>query len=415
MFNLERWEEIFDTIRKNPLRTILTGFSVLSGIFILVILLGVGQGMQNGISNQFATDATNRISVWTGMTSMEYNGMNPGRHIQLRNSDYDFTMRKHGEELEYSSTRYRIWGGMVNYLDQTGSYRIEGVMPDYQFLENESMVLGRYLNYNDLKNYDKVAVIGNKVKTDLFKNEENPIGKLIEISGLNFKVIGVFSDPGGDREESRVFIPVTTAQRIFNGGDKIGNLSFTLPAQDNFDQTLAASLAFVADLEKTLKTKYNVAPSDESAITVWNQLENAKRFYTLMNIIKLFFWGVGIATIFAGIVGVSNIMLIIVKERTREIGIRKSLGAEPLSIVGMILQESVFITLMAGFLGLILGMFFLQTVGPKVQTEFITNPSVNFNVALTTVFILVIAGAAAGFVPAWRAARIKPIEALKDE
>src|SRR5690606_11599142 len=139
MFNLERWEEIFDTIRKNPLRTILTGFSVLSGIFILVILLGVGQGMQNGISNQFATDATNRISVWTGMTSVEYNGMNPGRHIQLRNSDYDFTMRKHGEELEYSSTRYRIWGGMVNYLDQTGSYRIEGVMPDYQFLENESM------------------------------------------------------------------------------------------------------------------------------------------------------------------------------------------------------------------------------------------------------------------------------------
>lgn len=415
MFDLERWQEIFETIRKNKLRTFLTGLSVASGIFILVILLGIGQGMQNGISNQFQGDATNRISIWTEETSVEYQGLNPGRSIQLENSDYNFAVKKHADLLEYSSSLYRIWGGMVNYEDQTGSYRVEGVLPDYQFLENEDMLAGRYINYRDQQNFRKVAVIGRKVKTDLFKKGKNPVGERIQISGLNFKVVGVYSDPGGDREESRVFIPLSTAQRVFNAGNDIRMLSFTLPKLANFDQAVAVSKHFISDLKNNIKEKYSIAPTDESAIGISNSLESAKKFYGLTRMIKWFFWGVGIATIFAGIVGVSNIMLIIVKERTKEIGIRKALGAEPLSIIGMILHEAIFVTLIAGFSGLIGGLLLLEFIGPLIQTEFIANPSVNFNVAITTVFILVIAGAAAGFFPAWRAAKIKPIIALRDE
>ncbi|MDR6300185.1 ABC transporter permease [Mesonia maritima] len=415
MFSLERWEEIFETIRKNLLRTVLTGISVASGIFILVILLGVGEGMQNGIENQFQNDAANRISVWTGRTSVGYKGLNPGRRIQLKNEDYEFTEKKYAKDLEYRSALYRIWGSLVNYKKESGSYRIEGVLPDYQFLEGEAMVKGRYLNYGDHKNYEKVVVIGKKVAADLFKNDRTPLGKLIEIAGINFKVVGVYSDPGGEREEARVFMPLSTAQRVFNGGNNIQGLAFTLPKQDNFSEALAISNNFTQNLEAQLKEAHTIAPNDESAIFINNSLENAKRIYDMMKMIKFFFWGVGIATILAGVIGVSNIMLIIVKERTKEIGIRKALGAQPLSIIAMVLHESIFVTTIAGFLGLLGGLILLEFVGPMVQTEFLRNPTVNFNVAISTVIILIIAGAIAGFFPAWRAARIKPIVALRDE
>ncbi len=414
MFDLERWEEIFETIRKNKLRTFLTGLSVASGIFILVVLLGIGQGMRNGIGVQFEQDAANILYIWTNRTSVEYKGLNPGREIRLKNTDYQTTAQKYIDELEYKSAVYRIWNGVVTFKKESGSYRVEGVLPDYQFLENSTMTEGRYLNYTDHENYEKVAVIGNRVKNDLFK-EADPIGKYIEISGINFKVIGVFTDPGGEREENRVYVPLSTGQRVFNGQNYINNMAFTLDKQDNFEAALAASNKFSSELEGFLKEQHSVAPEDDRAININNSLENAKRFYDLMDMIKYFFWGVGICTIIAGIVGVSNIMLIIVKERTREIGVRKALGAEPLSIVGMVLHESIFVTAIAGLVGLIGSLALLELVGPMIETEFITNPSVNFGIALTTVFILVIAGALAGFFPAYRAARIKPIVALRDE
>ncbi|MGO1585852.1 MAG: ABC transporter permease [Mesonia sp.] len=414
MFNLERWEEIFETISKNKLRTFLTGLSVLSGIFILVILLGISQGMQNGISTQFQGDAANIIYVWTGVTSVEYKGMNPGREIQLRNKDYDQIVRAHENELEYKSSIYSTWGQMITYKKEAGSYRLEGIYPDYQFLENQSMIKGRHINVLDVDHSTKSVVIGKKVYDDLFKEEE-ALGKYVKVSGVNFKVVGVFSDPGGEREESRVFVPITTAQKVFGGGNKVNSLSFSLPMEDDFDKATAASVQFSENLKDKLKKAHDVAPEDESAISVNNSLENAKRFYELMSMIKMFFWFVGIATILAGVIGVSNIMLIIVKERTKEIGIRKALGAQPLSIVTMILHESIFVTAIAGFLGLFLGLLLLEFIGPMVETEFITNPSVNFNIAITTVVILIVAGAFAGFFPAWRAARIKPIIALRDE
>lgn len=415
MFDLERWQEIFETISKNKLRTFLTGLSVASGIFILVILLGIGQGMRNGISQEFEQDAANILYVWTGVTSKEYKGLNPGRRITLKNDDYDQVVSEHEDELALKSSTFAIWNSLLNYNKESGSYRLEGVWPDYQFLENASMVSGRYINYKDYQNYEKVIVLGNKVKTDLFKNGEDPLGKYVQISDINFKVIGVFSDPGGEREETRVFMPITTAQRVFGGGNNVRNLAFTLQKEESFEEALAASEAFSAELEAFLKDRHTVAPDDTSAININNSLENAKRFYDLMDMIKFFFWGVGICTIVAGVVGVSNIMLIIVKERTKEIGIRKALGAEPLSIIGMVLHESIFVTAIAGFIGLIFSLALLEFVGPLIETQYIANPSIDFNIAITTVFILVFAGAVAGFFPAWRAARIKPIIALRDE
>ncbi|MAO07216.1 MAG: ABC transporter ATP-binding protein [Alteromonas sp.] len=414
MLNLERWQEIFETIRKNKLRTFLTGLSVASGIFILVILLAIGQGMQNGIAQEFEQDAANRISVWAGVTSVEYKGLNPGRRIQMDMQDYNLAEAKNQDRLEYKSGVYSMWGQLATYGKESGSYRIEGVRGDYQFLENETLTAGRYINQKDLENYEKVAILGNRVNLDLFKGKK-ALGEYIEISGIKFKVVGIYTDPGGEREETRIFIPLTTAQRIYNAGTDLRSMAFTLEPQNSFEEAVAMSEAFSAQLENDLKTRHTVAPQDENAIHINNSLENAKRFYDLMAMIRYFFWGVGICTIIAGVVGVSNIMLIIVKERTKEIGIRKAIGAQPLSIIGMILHESIFVTAIAGFVGLILSLLLLEVVGPAIETDFIKNPSVNFQVAITTVFILILAGAIAGFFPAYRASNIKPIVALRDE
>tara|TARA_R110002124_G_scaffold17532_1_gene72994 strand:- start:13484 stop:14728 length:1245 start_codon:yes stop_codon:yes gene_type:complete len=414
MFNIERWQEIFETIRKNKLRTFLTGLSVASGIFVLVILLAIGQGMENGIQKQFEQDAANRISVWTGVTSESYKGLNPGRRIEMDNKDYERAEAKNIDALEYKSGVYSIWGGMASYKSESGSYRIEGVRGDYQFLENATLTAGRFVNEQDLNNYEKVAVLGHRVFLDLFKGKQ-AIGEYIEITGIKFKVIGVYTDPGGEREENRIFIPLTTSQRVYNAGDKLRSLVFTLQKQDKFEDALAASEAFTLELERDLKQKHIISPTDKRAININNSLENAKRFYDLNAMIRAFFWGVGICTIIAGVVGVSNIMLIIVKERTKEIGIRKAIGAQPMSIIGMILHESIFVTAIAGFVGLIFSLLLLEFIGPLIESEYLLNPSVDFGVAITTVLILVIAGALAGFFPARRAANIKPIVALRDE
>ena len=414
MFNIERWQEIFQTIAKNKLRTFLTGVSVASGIFILVILLGFGQGMENGISKEFQNDASNRISVWSGVATVEHKGLNPGRFIQMKNKDFEFITKKYSDKIENKSSLYRIWNGLATYGKESGSYRVEGVHPDYQFLENETLTAGRYLNQNDIDHNEKVVVLGHKVKRDLFK-EEDAIGKQLQVSGVNFKVVGVYTDPGGEREEARIFLPITTSQKVFNGGNIIRNMAFTLQPKENFEEALIESEQFSAEIQDYLKQVHTIAPNDMSAINVNNTLEQTKRFYDLIWLIRTFFWGVGICTIIAGVVGVSNIMLIIVKERTREIGVRKALGAQPWSIIGMILHESIFVTAIAGFTGLVFSMALLEIIGPNIEMDYILNPSVNFNVAITTVFILIIAGAIAGFFPAWRAASIKPIEALRDE
>jgi len=413
MFNIERWQEIFEAIAKNKLRTFLTGISVASGIFILVILLGAGKGLQNGIEKQFENDAEGIIEVWANTTTKEYKGLNAGREIQLRNSDYELPLKKFNEEIDKKSSTRNTWGGIVTYGKESGNYQFRGVNPDYLDIENATIIKGRFLNNSDLVNNEKVAAIGLKVKQDLFKDSD-PIGKQILVNNVNFKVIGVFTDPSGEREESRVYMPMTTNQRAFGAGDKISGMMFVLNKKSNYDEALAQSRQFTKNIKELLKSKNIIAPED-NAIDAYNSVEEAKQFYDLNMYIRLFFWWVGICTIIAGVVGVSNIMLIIVKERTKEIGIRKALGASPFSIISMILHESIFITTIAGFIGLLASLLLLEFVGPMVQSEYFRNPEVDFSVALTTLVLLVFAGAMAGFFPAYRAAKIKPIVALRDE
>lgn len=414
MFNIERWQEIFEAIAKNKLRTFLTGLSVASGIFILVILLGVGKGLQNGIEKQFERDAAGIIEVWSGATTIAYKGMNPGRQIQFRNSDYDISVQKYGDQFDKNGATYNAWGASIVYGKESGNYQYRGVNPDYLAIENATVIYGRFVNANDLINNEKVAVIGQKINLDLFKGK-NPIGEKIAVNNINFKVVGVFSDPGGEREEGRVFLPLSTTQKVYGIGDKVSVLFYTLKKKDSYDEAVAEAKKFTSGLESLLKSKNAIAPEDKSAIGINNSIVEAKKFYDLNLYIRLFFWWVGICTIIAGVVGVSNIMMIIVKERTKEIGIRKALGASPVSIIMMILQESIFITIISGFIGLLFGLALLELIGPHAESEYFRNPQVDFTVAISTLIVLVIAGALAGFIPAYRAAKIRPIVALRDE
>jgi len=414
MFDLERWQEIFETIGKNKLRTFLTGLSVASGIFILVILLGFSSGIQKGVKTQFEQDATNRISVWTRVTTKSYKGLNPGRFIQMRNSDFEAINNKYEDNLEYKTAIFNMWGSQITYKGETGNYRLEGVNPDQQLIENASMTSGRFISQGDMDESRKIAVIGYIIQKDLFKGKD-PIGEIISIFGVNFKVVGVYTDPGGEREEGRVFVPLPTAQMAFAAGDRVRSLAYTVKMADNFDEAVAQSMAISENIEQDIKERHTVAPDDRSAVNVNNTLEEAKKIYSLIAVIRNVFWFIGIFTIIAGVVGVSNIMLIIVKERTKEIGIRKAIGALPSSIIALILQEAIFITAVAGFIGLFAGVALLQIVSPLVDNDFIKSPQVDFNTALTTVIILIVSGAVAGYIPARRAAHIKPIDALRDE
>ena len=414
MFDIERWQEIFDTIRKNKLRTFLTGLSVASGIFILVILLGFGQGMQNGIAHEFEQDASTSVWVWPGVTSKEFKGLNPGRRIQLTNDNYETAATMFHDEIENKSPRNFVRNITVNYGKEVLVYSVQAVSSQFQLIENMAMSDGRFINYQDEVNTGKVVVIGNKIKRDVFRDVETPVGELLDISGIPFKVIGVFGEQE-EREEERIYMPITTAQRVFNGGNRINHMSYTLPAVENFDQAVAQAVAFKEEMKTYIQQAHSIAPDDTSGVEVWSAMEEAKRYYSLTGNIKFFFWFVGICTIIAGVVGVSNIMLIVVKERTREIGIRKALGAKPWSIIGMILHESIFVTALSGFGGLIFSMALLEIVGPNIEVDYIINPSVNFKVAVSTVLVLILAGTIAGFFPAWRAARIHTIEALRDE
>ena len=414
MFDIERWQEIFDTIRKNKLRTFLTGLSVASGIFILVILLGFGQGMQNGIEHEFKQDASTSVWAWPGVTSKEYKGLNPGRRIQFINDNFETVSSMYKEDIEYESARIFVRNITVNYGKEALVYSVQGVASDFQFIENTGMIEGRFVNFQDEMSMGKVAIIGKKIRNDVFNKLDSPLGEYIDISGIPFKIIGVFKEMN-EREEERIYIPITTAQRVFNGGNRVNNLSYTLPPVENFDQAVAQAVEFKENLQSYLQQAHTVAPDDNGAMEVWSAMEEAKRYYGLTGNIKIFFWFVGVCTIVAGVVGVSNIMLIVVRERTREIGIRKALGAKPWSIVGMILHESIFVTAISGFAGLIFSMALLEIVGPNVEVDYVLNPSVNFNVAFATVLVLIFAGTLAGFVPAWRAAKVQVIESLREE
>lgn len=416
MFDIERWQEIFDTIRKNKLRTFLTGLSVASGIFILIILLGFGQGMQNGIDDEFKGDAATSIWVWPQRTTMEYKGLNPGRRIQLNNENFTNITASMNADYEKASMLFFPRNVQVVYNNDLLVYNVVGTNGDLQTIENEFLTEGRYINQTDVQQNAKVAIISNKIKREAFAAVETPVGEYITISGAGFKIVGVYGEYGrNEGEENRIFIPISTAQLAFHGDDKINNINFMLPEMESFDETVAVNEKFTAALLSYLYKAHNIAPEDKRAIHIWNPIQEAKRFHSLGKGIEVFFWAVGLFTLIAGVVSVSNIMLIVVKERTREIGIRKALGAKPWSIIGMIMHEAIFVTAIAGFTGLIFRMGLLELVGPHVEVDYVLNPAVDFNVALSTVLLLIAAGALAGFIPAWKAVNIRVIQALRDE
>lgn len=410
MFDLDKWQEILNTIKSNKLRTALTGFSVAWGIFMLVVLLGSGYGLENGVKREFLGDAVNYISINSGVTSLPYKGLKPGRRIQFTNEDREILHRL--DKVEISSTRTYVFleNNMLSYKNEYGTFDIFAILPDYKYVESLEMTSGRFLNQKDIDDVRKVVAVGRLVYEALFKGEY-AIDKYIKIGGVPFKVVGVFDDPGQDRDLQRVYIPVSTAQRVFNMGNNIRTVCLNL---ENVSISESAQVVEAVKEEMSLKHKFD--PNDNRALFIFNSIENFQQFMDLFAGIRFFIWIIGIGTIIAGIVGVSNIMMIVVKERTKEIGIRKAMGAAPWSIISLILQESVIITAFAGYIGLVAGVALLELVGNLIpEHDYFANPEINISIAISATILLVIAGAIAGYVPARKAASVRPVVALRDE
>lgn len=407
MFDIDRWQEIFYSIKQNKLRTFLSGFTITLGLFIFIILFGIGNGLQNGFIGQFIRDATNVISIFPGTATEAYQGLQENRNITLKNEDLNLIKRAHDEDLEYKISMVSS-SDTVRYGMETGSYSVQGTFPEKQYMEKAVMISGRFITKYDLDNNRKFAAIGRLVEKDLFK-KGNAVGKYISIGGINYKVIGVFSDSGGDRDERMIYVPLTTMQLGKKNSDTINqiDLAYT-PTMDP-----AQAIKLGKDIETDLRAKLKISPSDKSALYVRNNAENMGDTFAFFAVISLLVLFIGFGTIMAGIIGISNIMVYIVKERTKEIGVRKALGAKPSNIIGLILQESIFITVISGFLGVTLGVLSLYLIGDHLSEYFIVNPSVSWPLILFATFCLIIFGSLAGFIPARKAAKIKPIEALR--
>ena len=411
MFDRDKWQEILHTISKNKLRTFLTGFSVAWGIFMLIILLGSGTGLRNGVKDQFKDTASNSIWVFSNQTQLPYKGMKPGRFIRFTNRDYKM-LSEDIPGIGESSGRFYIPGSSdVSYDGEKFDFGVRTVHPGHQYIEKTLTIEGRFINEMDLQEKRKVASIGTLAKKALFKNK-NPIGEYIKVKGVPFKVIGVFEDEGGENEQEVIYLPISTAQMVYNGQDRVHQLMFTVG-----DADIAESKEFEQEIRNRLAETHHFDPKDQRAVRFWNNVEEFMKFQNLFDGIQIFIWVIGIMTIIAGIVGISNIMLIVVKERTKEIGVRKALGATPWSIISLIMMESVLITAVSGYIGLVLGVGLVELVSANMppDSDFFKNPEVNFQVAITATVVLVFAGTLAGLVPARKAASIKPIVALRDE
>jgi putative ABC transport system permease protein len=406
MFDFDKWNEIFETLSKNKLRTFLTGFAVFWGIFMLVILLGAGNGLQNGVTKMFQRDAINTIWVFPGTTNIAYKGYKSGRRIQFQNKDYDFIKNLDG--AEHTSARFSVRNSYATFGSNGGAFQIDAVYPDNNYIENCIQVSGRYINENDVKEMRKVTSIGMGVVKELYKDVD-PIGTYINLNGIPFKVIGVYTETTPN-EEMRCYIPITTGQRVFAYNNRLENVQMTTG-----DLSVEETQQLAQELRENYAKTHHFDPKDRRAMYIQNNVEEYQEILNIMTGIKVFILIIGIGTIVAGMVGVSNIMTIVVKERTKEIGVRKALGATPFSIVTMVLQESVFVTAVSGYFGLLAGIGLLELVGPFIQSDFFSNPEVDVNIALGTTVILIVAGSLAGFFPSRRAAKIKPVAALRDD
>ncbi len=409
MFDIDLWREIFQSINMNRTRSLLSGFTVAFAILLFAILFGIANGLQNTFAEAFVDDANNAIFIYSGTTTKPHKGLQAGRRIQFKNEDFNYIKDDFGNKIEFITAR--IYKNVqASFKNEQNTYDLRAVHPDHQFLEKTNITQGRYINQNDLQNRTKVVVIGRLVEEDLFL-KTTAIGKYLNLNGIQYKVIGIFSDDGGDNEERKIYMPVTTAQHLYGNNDYIDQINLTYNPNMNYDQ----AFAFSDQLTTKLKDRFSVASSDQRAVRVRNMAEGTKQVDIMTTSLTFIILIIGFGTLIAGIVGISNIMIFIVKERTKEIGIRKALGASPKSIVSIILIESILITTIAGYVGLLLGVGVLELVGPSLETYFIKDPGVSNSLVVGATITLIIAGAIAGYLPAKKASQIKPIVALRND
>ncbi|HPE42657.1 MAG TPA: ABC transporter permease [Bacteroidales bacterium] len=421
MFDRDRWYEIWSSLAKNKVRTFFTAFGVFWGIFMLMIMLGSGNGLENGITYGMGDLATNSVFMWTRPTTEPYKGFPRNRRYYFRNDDIQ-ALKDNIPEMGLVAPRLegggRQAGNNVIYKQNAGAFNIYGDYPEWNKIDPAEMVQGRFLNANDINHAKKVAVIGRRVYEVLFEKDENPIGKYIRIRGVYFQVIGVFKPKnmnfnfGGDKEQS-IHIPFTTLQKVYNYGNIVA--WFALTSQPDVDVSVIEQKA-----SKLLKERHNVSPDDHRAVGSVNLEKEFKQMTGLFMGINGLIWIVGIGTLLAGVIGISNIMLVIVKERTKEIGIMRALGASPLKVISQIVTESVVLTSIAGYAGLVFGVLIMELIDknlpePGNQETMFMHPVVDFQVAMVALAIVVFSGVLAGLIPARKAVSIKPIDALRYE
>jgi len=416
MFDLDNWQELFGTLRRNKLRSFLTAFGVFWGIFMLVVMLGAGRGLQNGATRGFTGFATNSFFLWAQSTSVPYKGFKSGREFDFENDDIE-ALKKNVPECEIISARNQKGdfgnNSAVTHGTRAGSFQVLGDFPQFLQIQPVKKLEGRFINPLDIRFNRKVAVIGKKVVETLFGKDTAVIGQSIGIAGIPFLVVGVIRTAKSKEDETleSIYLPFTTFQRTFNMGKRVGWFSIT--SKEGIPCSITEEKAM-----KVLAERHSISPEDKFAIGHWNKQEQFNKMQNLFTGIRMLVWIVGTGTLLAGIIGVSNIMLIVVRERTREIGIKRAIGASPRVILLQILSESVFLTLLAGYFGLISGIFLMEGISSQLGeegTDMFVNPSVDLFVALTSMGILVMGGLLAGLIPALRAIRIQTVEALRAE
>ena len=414
MFDLDRWQEIYSTLRKNKMRTLMTAFGVFWGIFMLVVMLGAGRGLENGVSKEMGDFATNSAFMWTQATTIPYKGFPKGRWFTFTNEDIK-ALRDNVPEIDLLAPRIQRGGVPVVYGLSSAVYQIQGDYPDFNKIDPVDIIHGRYINDIDISTSRKVAVVGKRVIDDLFEPEEEPIGKYIRIQGVYFQVIGVFaskrSGGWGESQEQTITLPFTSMQRTFNIGNRVYLFALTSQPHVSVSQTLEKA--------KTLMLAcHSCSPDDKEAIASNDMEEQFLKIKRLFNGVAALIWLVGTGTLLAGIIGISNIMLVVVKERTKEIGVQRAIGARPRTIIMSIMLEAVILTAIAGYFGLVCGVGVVELVDaafPPAPDVMFAHPEVHFRTALSALVLLIISGALAGLIPAYRAVSVKPIEALRYE
>ena len=420
MFDFDGLKEIWQTITRNKTRSLLTAFGVFWGIFILVVLSSTGNGFETGMMRQVEGVTPNTCFFFTGTTSEPYKGYQKGRNWSMSLSDLD-AVKENFPEIVAISPESSVWTSEDKNVvigNRSGSYTVKGVMPEYDIIMKSRILKGRFINDNDIAGHRKVCLIGKRIYDELFDKNEDPLGRMIKVNGLYFQIVGVVAaydsnvNINGSADES-VILPFTTMQQLFSQGDKI--YFFLLAAADN------VSIATLEeDVKLLLKQRHDIAPDDKTAVSSFNLEEIFKAFKGLFLGIHILIWIVGLGTLLSGVIGVSNIMLVTVKERTREIGVRRAIGAKPRSIITQVLSESLLLTTLAGLVGLCLGVGVMAIVAmitsnmPSDNMMF-QDPNMSFNAAVAATVIVILSGLLAGVLPAWRAIQIKAIDAIREE